>query len=95
MSNIVPASEGFVSPEVFAIAVKEIREVLEPLMDKQIDINDGITMGIQALGAIEVVKALPSEHRLVIVGAAIAQILAEIGQDLVVVFPEEIPGMPA
>jgi len=90
MGNIVPKAEGFVSNEVFQGVKKEMRDVLLPVMDGKLDVQDGIKMGMEALGAVQAVKGLPSAHRAKIIAAAVAEIASEITTDLVVRYPEEV-----
>lgn len=89
MTNIIPRAEGYVSPEVYANVKKELRDIVEPLADGNVSVEDGVRVGMEALGAIQAIKAVPPQHRAKVIAAALVEIGAEIGVDLVVVYPEE------
>lgn len=91
MPNIVPASEGLVSSEVFAGVVKEISDVVHPLMDGKLELTDAIQMSTEALGLVMVIRELPPDARVKVIAAAVAYIGAQVAQDLVVLYPSEEP----
>lgn len=93
MANIIPKSEGFVSPEVFDNLKNELRDVVVPLLDGINLLEDGFTLTREGLEAVNAVKSLPelsAAQRTQVIGTALGQIVAEITEDLVVVYPEEV-----
>lgn len=89
MGNIIPRSEGVVTPEQYERVKKELRDVVEPIADGKVDLEDGVRVSMEALGAIQAVREIPSEHRAKVIAAALGDIGSEIGTDLVVIYPEE------
>lgn len=89
MPNIVPANEGFISKELYDRCRSEILDVLEPVMDRHLDINDGIRIGMEMLQAVAALKEVPAEHRARVVGAILLSIGSEVVDDLVIVYAEE------
>lgn len=87
--NLIPGAEGLVDADVFQKVTDELADVLEPVLDRHVDIADGIEMGTQALGALSALREIPSEHRAKVGAAALAVIAATIGADAVAVYPEE------
>lgn len=89
MTNLVPKSEGYITPAQFEQVVKELRDVIVPLLDG-LDLSDALPIATEAIGAVSVIKAIPAEHRVMVGAMALAQIAAEVTADLVVIYPEEI-----
>ena len=93
MANIIPKSEGDVSPEVFDRLKGELRDVVVPLLDGVNLLEDGFTLTREGLEVVNAVKSLPEltgSQRTQVIGTALGQIVAEITEDLVVVYPEEV-----
>lgn len=89
MSNIIPKSEGYVTPEQFETVKKELRDIVEPIADGNVTVEDGVRISMEALGAIQAIREIPAEHRAKVIAAALGEIGSEIGTDLVVMYPEE------
>ena len=91
MANLTPASEGIVTPEVYNQVRAALVSVLTPVLDGKVDTSDAIRMGTAALlEAVPAIRNLPDGTVLKVTAAALASIAAEVAEDLVVVFPDEV-----
>ena len=89
IDNIIPKSEGYITPEQYWAVVSEFGDVLTPLMDGKVDIQDAILAATELLGAFSAVRAIPPEHRAKVIASVLIYFGSKVAVDLVVIHPEE------
>lgn len=90
MGNIIPGPDGYITPDQFANVVGELRDVLEPIMDRNLSIEDGMKMAFEALEAVAVLRGIDREYRAKIIAFALSQIAAEVLADMAVIYDDEL-----
>lgn len=90
--NLIPAAEGFLTPEQYDAAKKEVRDFVLPLLDGT-DLTEGIQLSGELFQAIMQIKGLNLEQKQVaaLVGSILGDVLNDIQKDLVIIYPDEAP----
>lgn len=95
MANITPRAEGIVPVADYAKVRAALVTLLGPVLDGKVDTADAITMATAALlEVVPSIRGLPDGSVVKVAGTALASIAAEVLEDLVVVYPDEVIGAP-